>query len=150
MYFERECTCTSGGGAESRRDRIPSRLPAISTEPDKKLELKNCKIGTWAEIESQMLNRLYHPGVPKLFFFFFFLVYLFLRARERVWGRGREKGRENPWQTLGIQFGAQCRAWSQDCEIMTWAKKKSQTLSRLSHPGSFEVYFSISKCFKIL
>ena len=38
---DRESTCR--GGTE-RRDRIPSRLCTISTEPDAGLELTNCEI----------------------------------------------------------------------------------------------------------
>ena len=42
----RERESTSRGGAERRRDRIPSRLRTISTEPDVGLELTNCEIMT--------------------------------------------------------------------------------------------------------
>ena len=48
IYFERELEsmCTSaGGGAESEeRERIPSRLRAVSTEPDLGLDPMNCEI----------------------------------------------------------------------------------------------------------
>ena len=47
---------TSKGGAERRIDKIPSRLPAISTEPDVGLKPTKCEIMTWAEIKSQRLN----------------------------------------------------------------------------------------------
>ena len=33
-----------------RRERIPSRPCAVSTEPDAGLELMNCEIMTWAKI----------------------------------------------------------------------------------------------------
>ena len=36
-----------GGG-----EQIPSRLHTVSEEPDTGLKLTNCKIMTWAEIES--------------------------------------------------------------------------------------------------
>ena len=41
---EREsmCACTSGGGAA--RERIPSRVCTVSTEPDMGLEPMNCEI----------------------------------------------------------------------------------------------------------
>ena len=39
-----------GGGAERRRHRIRSRLPAVSTEPNMGLELTNYKIMTRAEV----------------------------------------------------------------------------------------------------
>ena len=36
----------SGGGAERGKERIPSRLPAVSTEPDSGLDLTNHEITT--------------------------------------------------------------------------------------------------------
>ena len=60
-----KCTRTSQVGAKRRREKTPSRLHAISAELDPGLELTNCKITiTWAEIKSQTLNRLSHPGTP--------------------------------------------------------------------------------------
>ena len=44
------------GRGRERREKIPSRLYAISTEPDVGLELMNCEITTWAETKSQMLS----------------------------------------------------------------------------------------------
>ena len=55
-----------GRGRKRDRDRIPSRLCTVSTEPDVELELTNREIMTSAEIKSQMLNRLSHPGAPTL------------------------------------------------------------------------------------
>ena len=49
-----------------RRERIPSRLHAVSTEPDMGLELMNREIMTRAENKSQMLSLLNHPGDPLL------------------------------------------------------------------------------------
>ena len=45
-YIERGSmsVCTNRGGAEGRRDRIPSRLHTVSTEPNVGLELTNCEI----------------------------------------------------------------------------------------------------------
>ena len=51
----REKEITSRGGAERKRE-IPSKLCAVSTEPDTGLELMNCEIMIWAKIKSQMLN----------------------------------------------------------------------------------------------
>ena len=60
---EREHTHESVWGAEvggreteRERERISSRLQAVSTEPDAGLELLNCEIMTWAEIMSLMLT----------------------------------------------------------------------------------------------
>ena len=57
---------TRGGWAERERERerIPSRLPTVSTELDTRLELMNHEIITWAEIKSRTLNQWSHPGVP--------------------------------------------------------------------------------------
>ena len=58
--------CTNRGGAErEERERIPSRLLAVSAEPDAELDPVNCEIMTCAEIKSQKLNRLSHPGAWK-------------------------------------------------------------------------------------
>ena len=54
---------------ERERDRIPSRLHAVSEEPDLGLELMNCKIMTQAQMKSQMLNRLSHSGAPHDLYF---------------------------------------------------------------------------------
>ena len=47
---ERERESASRRGAERRRDRIPSRLHTVSTEPNVGLELTNCEIMTWVEV----------------------------------------------------------------------------------------------------
>ena len=44
IYFEREYE--QGRGRERGRARIPSRLHAVSAEPNVGLELTNCKIMT--------------------------------------------------------------------------------------------------------
>ena len=53
-----------GNGAEREGERIPSRPRSVSREPNAGLKLTNCEIMTWAEIKSQMLNWLSHPGAP--------------------------------------------------------------------------------------
>ena len=52
------------GETERERERIPSRLQAVSTEPNAELELTNPESITQAEIGSQPLNRLIHPSAP--------------------------------------------------------------------------------------
>ena len=47
---------------EGQRERIPSRLCTVSTEPDTGLELAYREIVTRAEIKSQTLNPQSHPG----------------------------------------------------------------------------------------
>ena len=48
VYFERECVCANGEGAEreGEREGISSRVCAASTEPVKGLEPTNQKIMT--------------------------------------------------------------------------------------------------------
>ena len=52
------------GQRETERERIPSRVLAISTEPNSGLDPRNVESMTWAEIKSLTLNRLSHPGAP--------------------------------------------------------------------------------------
>ena len=73
-------------------------------------------------------------------FLFFKRLFFWERQRQREWGRGREGGRERESQA-GFVLPAQGLTSaqglnSQNCEIMTWAETKSQTLNRLSHPGA--------------
>ena len=46
----------AGEGEGCGRERIPSRIRTVSTEPDAGLKLTNCEIKTGAEIKSQTLN----------------------------------------------------------------------------------------------
>ena len=70
IYFETEREQESeheqGKGRERGRERVPSRLCAVSMELDVGLDLMNHKILTWAEIKSQTLNWLSHPDTPCL------------------------------------------------------------------------------------
>ena len=45
-----------GGAEEKGRERFPSRLLAVSAEPDRGLDLTNHDILTRAKIKSQKLN----------------------------------------------------------------------------------------------
>ena len=70
VYFETEGENMHAREEETRerkRERIPTRLCAVSAEPNVGLDLTNHEIMTSAEIKSQMLNRLSHPGIPDLF-----------------------------------------------------------------------------------
>ena len=66
-YFERDRDSTSGGGGRAEREgeRNPSRLRAVSLEPDVGLELTKHEIGPELKA-SRTLNRLSHPGAPSL------------------------------------------------------------------------------------
>ena len=55
---EREYVSTKA----TERERIPSRLWAVTTEPDAGFNLTNQEVMTWVEIKSWTLNRLSHPG----------------------------------------------------------------------------------------
>ena len=59
FIFEKEC---GEGQRERGRERILSRLCAVSAELDVRLELMNREIMTWAKTKRQMLNQLSHPG----------------------------------------------------------------------------------------
>ena len=63
--FSRERVHASEGAGEGEtqrgRERIGSRLWAISTDPDTGLEPVSHEIMTLVEIKSQMLNQLSHP-----------------------------------------------------------------------------------------
>ena len=48
---------------EEQRERIPSRLCTVSTEPNARFETTNCEILTRAEIR-RTLTQLSHPGTP--------------------------------------------------------------------------------------
>ena len=61
----RETEHTSRGGAEREGERIPNRLCVVSAEPYEGFDLTNHEIMTWAEIKSQTLNQLSHPGAPR-------------------------------------------------------------------------------------
>ena len=60
-----------GKNRQKGRKRTPSRLHAVSTEPDVGLkllnQLMNREIVTGAAIKSQVLNPLSHPDVPEKF-----------------------------------------------------------------------------------
>ena len=69
LFWRRESvrarTCQQGRGRERGRQRIPSRLQAVSAEPDTGPSPTNWEIMTWAEIKSQtQLNE--PPRCPQI------------------------------------------------------------------------------------
>ena len=50
------------GYRERGRERIPGTLRVVSAEPHSGFNLMNQEIVTWADIKSQTLNQLSHPG----------------------------------------------------------------------------------------
>ena len=69
IYFERQRAHAQTGGAERRRERIPSKFHTVSTEPDMELNPTNHEIMIWTKIKSWMLNGWSHPGIPIVLFF---------------------------------------------------------------------------------
>ena len=66
FIFETERDCEGGRrGRERGRQRIPSRLCAVSAEPNVGLEFTSHEIMTWAKTKSETLNQLSHPGTPR-------------------------------------------------------------------------------------
>ena len=63
MYFERERERSHEQGMG--RERIPTRLPTVSTESDMGLKPTNHEIKTWAKTKSWMQNWLSHPGASR-------------------------------------------------------------------------------------
>ena len=61
IIFETRRGCRGG-----RRERIPSRLHDNSVEPNMGLDLTNRESTTGAKTKRQTLNRLSHPGAPRL------------------------------------------------------------------------------------
>ena len=53
-----------GRERDRERERNLSRLHAVSVESNVGLDLTNYEIMTRAEIKSQMINPLSHPGAP--------------------------------------------------------------------------------------
>ena len=69
------------------------------------------------------------------FFFFFFFSLIFERKKDRAWvGEGhRERHRfQSRLQALSYQHRAQCRAQTQNCQVMTWAEVQC-LINQLSH-----------------
>ena len=72
-----------------------------------------------------------------IIFSLFFKRFIYLFERQRKGGRAEgEESERNFKQTPHWMCRAQLGAWSHDSKITTWAKNKSQRLSRLSHPGA--------------
>ena len=57
------------GQRARERERIPSRLCTVGTKPNTGLEPTSHEVTARAEIKSQMLNRLSHPGPPESWYF---------------------------------------------------------------------------------
>ena len=64
LFWEREHKRV-GEQQRERERQNPKQAPAVSAEPNVGLKLMNSEIMIRAEIKSQMLNQLSHPGAPK-------------------------------------------------------------------------------------
>ena len=80
-YFERKCKQVRGR-EKQEKERIPSRLHAVSTEPDVGLKLMNSEIMTWAEADCLMDWATQVP--PILLFSNFYLLCLLLLIGQLV------------------------------------------------------------------
>ena len=79
------------------------------------------------------------------FFSVCLFVHVFEKERECKCRRGIKGERERILSRLHTQHRAQCSALSHGCEIMTWAKIKSQMFHRLSHKVPPIFLFSIPR-----
>ena len=112
---------------ERGRERIPSGLRDVSTEPNSGLKPMNHQIMIWAEIKSQMLNQLSHPDAPVFMFIwilihstFYSSIYVFIKSflclfiferDKRVSRRGAERKRDTEsgmgsrlWAVAGLKL----------------------------------------------
>lgn len=90
-FWKRQKQQERSRGRELGGDRILSKLPTVSTEPNARLTFTKCENTTCAETKTQMLHWLSHPVAPV------FRVWERERENECVWGeRGREKGARGP------------------------------------------------------
>ena len=64
LFILRERESMSREGRQREKERIASRLHAVSSESNTGLDLTNQEIMTWAETKSWTPNRLSHPGAP--------------------------------------------------------------------------------------
>ena len=116
---EKEHVVGVGGGAEGERD---SQADSLLSRAQGGLRSHNSEPKS-----SLMFNQLSHPSAPK---YLHFLKILFIWETERAHvhksiSRGGAGGAEG--RALSAEQGAQCRAWSQDSEIMAWAKGRRLT-----------------------
>ena len=114
LLRDREKESMSMGGPERGGDTVfeaGSRLWAVSTERDAGLQLMNHEVMTWADVAclTDWATQVTHFQILKkcillvsscLFFFnvYFFILRECALACMNKWGRGRERGRENPKQ----------------------------------------------------
>ena len=135
--FLRECAhaCKLGRGRERGRHRIWSRIQALSCQHRARYGARTHEPRDSDLSRSQMLNQPSHPGAPEVLIF---KVYLF-------WEREREREREHKQAGEGQRESAQAgseptvQSPTQGSNSWTWAKIKSHSLNRLSHPGTPEV-----------
>ena len=145
----------AGGGAERKGERESQAHSALLG-----FSLMNREIMTWAEIESQMFNRLSHAGTPRNFWDHVDILFLIIPASCRYsilwWFLSENIFYCDVYKTVIFlfflrewmgesgrggerEFYTECGAW---CGVMTWARTKSWILNWLSHPGAPKTDFS--------
>ena len=103
----------------------------------------NCECMIWnlGKLLSKPVTLHFSPD----YFNFFFNVYFWERERKRA-REGQERGKHrihSRFQARDVSTEPDAGLELMNHEIMTWAKIKSQTLNRLSHPGTpiYHIFF---------
>ena len=135
LFWERKGESTGEGQKERERENLKQgSTPSAQLRASRRTlgGSHNHEIMTWAEIRSQMLNCLSHPGAPRpvCMCVFFLSFFIFERNRDRESG-GRVEGEGDRGSQTGSVLSAESPTWGPNPwnrEIMTWAKPKSLTL----------------------
>ena len=90
---------------------------------------------SWSGPNSDHLNQDLWDKAQTLEVFKCLFTYFFERDKEQV-GKGREReGDREPSRLHAVGTEPKAGLELTNCDIMTWAETKSQTLNQLSHPG---------------
>ena len=126
LLRDRERQSMSMGGVDRGGDtelEAGSKLWAVSTEPDARLNPTNCEIMPWAEV-----GRLTNWATQVPLYVYIFNVYLFLRDRDRMWvGEGqRDRETQNLKQAPGSELSAQSPTRGSNWRtVRSWPEPKS-------------------------
>ena len=73
LFWERKSVYACEGGAYREGERESQAGSPLSVQSDEGLSPMNHEIMTWPKIKNPVLNRLSHPGAPKIYFRFIVL-----------------------------------------------------------------------------
>ena len=107
----RERVSMSGGGAERESPKQARHCQCRARDGAWSM---NCEIMTWAEIKSQMLNQLNHPGSPGL-----------------ELSQGQDHSQCLPWCLLARNWGLTNVCWVTEW-LNTWMSENGWSLNPLS------------------